>query len=64
MTPVEALERIADLLVRGGEPAYKAQAFRRAAREIRHVPIEELERLDEERHSCKTCPESATRPRR
>jgi putative hydrolase len=48
VTPVEALERIADLLVRGGEPAFKAQAFRRAAREIRHVPIEELERLVEE----------------
>jgi putative hydrolase len=47
MTPVEALERIADLLVRGREPAYKAQAFRRAAREIKRVPIEELERLDE-----------------
>ncbi len=47
MEPVEALERIADLLVRGGEPRYKAQAFRRAAREIKHVPVEELQRLDE-----------------
>jgi len=44
--PVEALQRIADLLVRGGEPRYKAQAFRRAATEIKHVPREELERLD------------------
>jgi putative hydrolase len=45
--PVEALERIADLLVRGREPRYKAQAFRRAANEIKRVPIEELRRLDE-----------------
>jgi putative hydrolase len=47
VTPVEALERIADLLTRGREPAYRAQAFRRAAREIRHMPEEELRRLDE-----------------
>jgi putative hydrolase len=47
VTPVEALERIGDLLLRGREPAYKAQAFRRAAREIRHMPVEELQRLDE-----------------
>jgi len=45
--PVEALERIADLLVRGREPRYKSQAFRRAANEIKRVPIEELRRLDE-----------------
>jgi putative hydrolase len=44
--PVEALERIADLLVRGREPRYKAQAFRRAATEIKRVPREELEHLD------------------
>jgi putative hydrolase len=43
--PVEALERIAELLVRGREPVYRAQAFRRAAREIRHVPEDELRRL-------------------
>ena len=47
MEPVDALDRIADLLVRGREPTYKAQAFRRAAREIKRVPVEELRRLDE-----------------
>lgn len=45
MTPVEALERIADLLTRGREPVYRAQAFRRAAREISRVPEDELRRL-------------------
>jgi histidinol phosphatase-like PHP family hydrolase len=44
--PADALDRIADLLVRGREPRYKAQAFRRAANEIKRVPIEELQRLD------------------
>ncbi|MGQ0825713.1 MAG: PHP domain-containing protein [Actinomycetota bacterium] len=47
MTPVEALERIADLLVRGREPVYRAQAFRRAAREIKDIPEGELCRLAE-----------------
>jgi putative hydrolase len=47
VTPVEALERIAQLLTRGGEPAYRSQAFRRAAREIRDVPEEELRFLSE-----------------
>jgi histidinol phosphatase-like PHP family hydrolase len=47
VTPVEALERIADLLVRGRQPVYRAQAFRRAAREIKHMPEEELRRLAE-----------------
>jgi putative hydrolase len=44
--PADALDRIADLLVRGREPRYKSQAFRRAANEVKRVPIEELERLD------------------
>jgi putative hydrolase len=42
MTPVEALERISQLLMRSREPAYRAQAFRRAAREIANVPESEL----------------------
>jgi putative hydrolase len=42
MTPVEALERIADLLLRGRAPAPRQQAFRRAAREISRVPESEL----------------------
>jgi putative hydrolase len=42
VTPVEALERIAELLNRSREPAYRAQAFRRAAREISHVDEAEL----------------------
>ncbi len=47
MTPVEALERIAELLMRGREPSYRVQAFRRAAREISTIPDEELNRLAE-----------------
>ncbi|HET9727958.1 MAG TPA: PHP domain-containing protein [Acidimicrobiia bacterium] len=42
MTPVEALERVADLLQRGREPQYKVQAFRRAAREISRIDDAEL----------------------
>jgi putative hydrolase len=45
VTPVEALERIAELLMRGREPAYRVQAFRRAAREISRMPDSELRRL-------------------
>jgi putative hydrolase len=47
VTPVEALERIAELLMRGRAPSYRVQAFRRAAREIALVPDEELARLAE-----------------
>ncbi len=42
MTPVEALERIAELLIRGRAPVYRAQAFRRAARKIAGVDDAEL----------------------
>src|SRR5438105_5592590 len=42
VTPVEALERIAELLIRGRAPVYRAQAFRRAAREIARVDDAEL----------------------
>ena len=45
MTPVEALERVAELLIRAREPTVKAQAFRRAATAIAHIPDEELRRL-------------------
>jgi histidinol phosphatase-like PHP family hydrolase len=45
VTPVEALERIAELLVRGRAPAYRAQAFRRAAGEIARMSHDELEFL-------------------
>ena len=47
MTPVEALERIADLLMRGRAPAHRQQAFKRAAREISTVPESELRFLAE-----------------
>jgi putative hydrolase len=47
MTPVEALERIADLLMRGRAPAHRQQAFKRAAREISTVPDSELRFLAE-----------------
>src|ERR1700690_4047711 len=42
VTPVEALERIAELLMRGRAPSYRQQAFRKAAREVSRVPDEEL----------------------
>jgi putative hydrolase len=45
MTPVEALERIADLLMRGRAPGHRQQAFRRAAREVARVPESELQFL-------------------
>jgi putative hydrolase len=45
VTPVEALERIAELLTRSREPAYRSQAFRKAAREIARVPESELQFL-------------------
>ena len=46
MEPVEALERIAELLQRVRNSRQKATAFRRAADAIRDVPHEELERLN------------------
>src|SRR4029077_2138174 len=45
VTPVEALERIAELLMRGRAPAYRQQAFKRAATAISRVTPEELQRL-------------------
>jgi len=42
VTPVEALERIAELLQRGRAPGYRVQAFQRAARAVAHVPEPEL----------------------
>jgi putative hydrolase len=47
VTPVEALERIAELKMRGREASYRIQAFRRAAREVSQVPDDELRRLAE-----------------
>jgi putative hydrolase len=47
VTPVEALERIAELLMRGRAPSYRQQAFRRAAREVSRMPESELRRLAE-----------------
>ncbi len=45
MDPVEALERIADLLQRVRNARPKVQAFRRAADAIRDVPVDELRAL-------------------
>jgi putative hydrolase len=45
MTPVEALEQIAQLLIRAREPRYKAQAFQRAAKAIAPFGDDELRRL-------------------
>jgi putative hydrolase len=42
VTPVEALDRIAELLIRGRAPVYRAQAFRRASREISRMDESEL----------------------
>jgi len=47
MTPVEALERIAELLMRGRAPSYRQQAFRKAAREVSRIPDDELRSLAE-----------------
>jgi putative hydrolase len=45
MEPVEALERIAEVLQRVRNSRQKAQAFRRAADTIRDIPVDELQRL-------------------
>lgn len=45
MEPVEALERIAEVLQRVRNSRQKAQAFRRAADTIRDIPADELRRL-------------------
>ncbi len=45
MTPAEALDRIADLLMRARAPGPRQQAFKRAAREISRVPESELQFL-------------------
>jgi putative hydrolase len=45
MEPVEALERIAEVLQRVRNSLPKAQAFRRAADTIRDIPIDELRTL-------------------
>jgi putative hydrolase len=45
MEPVQALERIAELLQRVRNSRPKAQAFRRAADAIRDLPLDELQRL-------------------
>ena len=42
MKPVEALERIAYLLERGGEPTYRVKAFRGAAAAIKELSDDEL----------------------
>jgi len=43
--PAEVLDQIATLLERSLAPAYKVQAFRRAADTIRDRPVEQLEQL-------------------
>ena len=48
MDPVEALERIADVLQRVRNARPKVQAFRRAADAIRDVPVDELRTLADE----------------
>ena len=45
MEPVEALERIAEVLQRVRNSRPKSQAFRRAADTIRNIPRDELQRL-------------------
>ncbi|MBA2326034.1 MAG: PHP domain-containing protein [Actinobacteria bacterium] len=45
MHPAEVLDQIATLLERSLAPAYKVQAFRRAADTIRDRPVEQLEQL-------------------
>jgi putative hydrolase len=45
VTPVEALERIAELLMRSRAPSYRQQAFRKAAREVSRVSDDELREL-------------------
>jgi putative hydrolase len=44
LTPHQALSRIAELLMRGGAPVYRSQAFHRAAKAIEYMPEEELRR--------------------
>jgi putative hydrolase len=47
LTPQHALSRIAELLMRGGAPVYRSQAFHRAAKAIEHMPEAELRRLSD-----------------